>query len=107
LKTCDGRIGNGFSAVNARFRQGDQQPKLQDVLDTGHCAILGTDIGEAVRLIGKDYLQTLHVHDNNGNNDSHWIPYTGVCNWSDFAKALQEIDFQEACPSKHSFKANP
>lgn len=76
------------------FVKAINSPNFKMCLDTGHCAILGMDIGEAVRLIGKDYLQTLHVHDNNGNNDSHWIPYTGVCNWSDFAKALQEIDFQ-------------
>jgi sugar phosphate isomerase/epimerase len=46
-----------------------------------------------VRLIGKEYLAVLHVHDNNGRSDLHWNPYTGVIDWDDFSAALREIDF--------------
>lgn len=63
-------------------------------LDTGHCAVFGESPAEAVRLTGKEYLRTLHVHDNNGRSDLHWIPYTGVIDWADFAAALREIGFE-------------
>ena len=49
-------------------------------LDTGHCSVFGDDPGEMVRLAGPR-LRTLHVHDNNGKSDLHWLPYTGVIKW--------------------------
>ena len=63
-------------------------------LDTGHAAVYpGQSVGDAVRLLG-DKIQVLHVHDNNGRNDNHWLPYHGVIDWEDFGKALKEINFQ-------------
>ncbi len=67
-------------------------------LDTGHCSVFSESPAEAVRLIGKDLLRTLHIHDNNGQSDLHWIPYTGVIDWNDFSKALKEIGF-DGCVS--------
>lgn len=67
-------------------------------LDTGHCAVFGESPADAVRLIGKDYLRVLHVHDNNGQSDLHWLPYTGVIDWDDFSCSLKEIGF-EGCVS--------
>jgi sugar phosphate isomerase/epimerase len=43
---------------------------------------------------GEEYLSTLHVHDNNGRGDNHWLPGRGVIDWSDFSKALGEIGFE-------------
>ncbi len=68
-------------------------PYLRICLDTGHCAVFGDSPAQAVRLIGKEYLTTLHIHDNNGRADLHWMPYTGVIDWDDFSQALFEIDF--------------
>lgn len=69
-------------------------PWLRVCLDTGHCSYDWAEKpGEAVRLIGKEYLATLHVHDNNGQRDLHWNPYTGVIDWKDFSSALNEIGF--------------
>ena len=65
-------------------------------LDTGHCAVLGTSPANAVRMLGKEYLCTMHVHDNNGERDYHWLPETGVVDWADFSSALQEIGFDGA-----------
>ena len=36
------------------------------------------------------WIQTLHVHDNDGIRDLHQIPYEGVIDWADFARALSE-----------------
>lgn len=68
-------------------------PNFKVCLDTGHCAVFGLSVGEAVRLLGREYLRVLHVHDNDGRGDFHWLPYEGVIDWSDFAAALQEIGF--------------
>jgi len=69
-------------------------PWMKMCLDTGHCAIYGDSVGDAVRTIGKEYLSALHVHDNDGRGDNHWLPGQGVIDWSDFSKALGEIGFE-------------
>ena len=71
-------------------------PWLRMCLDTGHCAVHGLSVGDAVRTVGKDYLYALHVHDNDGTRDRHWIPYTGVVDWEDFSKALVEIGYERS-----------
>ncbi|NLN05284.1 MAG: sugar phosphate isomerase/epimerase, partial [Clostridiaceae bacterium] len=65
---------------------------MQVCIDTGHCAVFGESPADAVRLTGK-YLKVLHVHDNNGKMDLHWLPYYGVIDWDDFNKALHEIGY--------------
>ena len=62
-------------------------------LDTGHCTIHKIAPGDAVRMLGKEMLAALHVHDNDGEKDRHWYPYSGVIDWSDFGAALREIGF--------------
>ncbi len=69
-------------------------PNFKICLDTGHCAVFGLSAGDAVRTIGRDLLCVLHVHDNNGHSDYHWLPYTGVIDWDDFSDALEEIGFE-------------
>ena len=58
-------------------------------LDTGHCAVCGVSPATAVRRMSP-WIQTLHVHDNDGIRDLHQIPYEGVIDWADFARALSE-----------------
>ncbi len=67
---------------------------LRVCLDTGHCAVLGLSAGDSVRLIGKEYLWALHVHDNDGLRDRHLPMRDGVLDWTDFGNALQEIGFE-------------
>lgn len=49
---------------------------------------------DAVRLIGREYLYSLHIHDNDGVKDQHKNPFSGVIDWTDFGKALNEIGYQ-------------
>lgn len=83
-------------------------------LDTGHNNIhsKGVSAAEQVRA-HKDVLRALHVHDNDGRNDQHRMPYDGTIDWEDFGRALHEIDFSgsfsfETAPSsrlpKHLFE---
>ena len=76
-----------------RFVKQINSPWFKVCLDTGHCLTLGIQPADAVRQVGKEYLQVLHVHDNNGVNDFHWLPYNGIGNWEEFTKALLEIGY--------------
>lgn len=60
--------------------------------DTGHCNFLFDDITENIRLAAP-YLKVLHVHDNDTNADSHWIPFNGNIDWEAFASTLAEIGY--------------
>ena len=68
-------------------------PYFKVCLDTGHAAVFGISLGDAVRQIGKEYLATLHIHDNDGIDDLHLPVFCGVIDWEDFRTALREIEF--------------
>lgn len=68
-------------------------PYLVACLDIGHSTALGTDPGDAVRMLGSR-LHCLHVHDNDGKRDLHWLPYYGKGNWKHFTDALKEIGYK-------------
>ncbi len=85
-------------------------PYVKMCLDTGHCSCLGISPADAVHTIGKDHLKALHIHDNDGVADRHFLPYDGVTDWSAFAHALAAIDYDgvlslEAIVSKTDDKA--
>ena len=63
-------------------------------IDTGHANFCGEKPADAVRLVGHDYLGSLHVHDNNGKADQHLRPGFGNIDWEDFSDALAEIGFE-------------
>ena len=63
-------------------------------IDTGHSNFCGERPADAVRLVGKEYLGALHVHDNNGLADQHLRPGFGNIDWDDFSDALAEIGFE-------------
>lgn len=76
------------------FVEDMNHPNLKICLDTGHCAVFGIQPGDAVRMLGPELLQCLHVHDNDGTKDQHLPPKTGVIDWNDFRQALMDINFQ-------------
>lgn len=81
-------------ADTLRFVKTLNHPNMKVCLDTGHCSVFREQPGDAVRLIGKDYLRVLHVHDNDAAGDRHWLPYTGFIDWEDFNRALHDIGFE-------------
>ena len=63
-------------------------------MDTGHVNVYeGHDLGDTVRLCAP-YLQSLHIHDNDGRNDTHALPWWGTANWDGFIAALAEIGYE-------------
>ena len=63
-------------------------------LDIGHAALVREDPDEFIKKLGNKRLKCLHVHDVDGTNDSHTLPYYGNINWEKVMKALAEIDYK-------------
>ena len=63
-------------------------------LDIGHASLVREDVTEFIKKLGNKRLQCLHVHDVDGTNDSHTLPFYGEVNWSKVMKALAEIDYK-------------
>ena len=60
--------------------------------DVGHALIIGYDPYIAIKLLGKR-MKTMHIHDNDGNGDSHLCPYMGIGDWERFVLALKETGY--------------
>lgn len=60
-------------------------------LDTGHCSVFGLSPAEELKK-AKDFVKILHIHDNDGERDWHWMPFQGVTDWKSFRAALKELD---------------
>ena len=71
-------------------------------LDTGHAAVCGISPADAVRFAGKD-LKALHVHDNDGKGDHHFVPGLGVIDWKAFIEALKEIEYDGVFSFENGF----
>lgn len=69
------------------------RPNFKFCLDTGHCAITGDSPADCVRLAGKEQLEALHIHDNDGKRDLHLLPFSKSIDFTAFGKALYEIGF--------------
>lgn len=72
-------------------------------LDTGHAEVCGISPADAVRFAGKD-LKALHVHDNDGKGDHHYVPCMGVIDWKSFIEALREVEYDGVFSFENGFK---
>ena len=67
--------------------------------DIGHFALVAKDTGvtpgDALRVLGKT-VEILHVHEVDGKNDNHTVPYTfpRVMDWEDIIAAFREIGYK-------------
>ncbi len=62
-------------------------------LDIGHLLLASKDVCDAIEILG-DRLEALHVHDNNGTEDTHTNPYFGFTNWARFIKGLRAVGYR-------------
>ncbi len=62
-------------------------------LDVGHAQLVGTEILGLIKQLGHR-IETLHLHDNNGNDDQHLAPYMGIVDWDRFCRGMREIGYQ-------------
>ena len=62
-------------------------------LDIGHSGLIGEEAADAIKILGKDRLKALHVHDNDYKSDCHTIPFLGQINWDSVTQALSSIGY--------------
>ncbi len=62
-------------------------------LDIGHVALCGREPEDAIKIIGRERLGTLHVHDVDYVSDLHTLMGVGKINWDNVCRALGEIDY--------------
>jgi sugar phosphate isomerase/epimerase len=60
-------------------------------LDFGHAFLLG-DVVDAVEQVS-GHLITTHVHDNDGRNDTHLVPFDGRIDWAPALMGIQKIGY--------------
>lgn len=60
-------------------------------LDFGHAFLLG-DVVDAVEQVS-GHLITTHVHDNDGRNDAHLVPFDGRIDWAPALMGIQKIGY--------------
>jgi sugar phosphate isomerase/epimerase len=82
----------GFAEEHARFIKDVGSEQIVGCLDTGHSLICGEKPHEAIHHLGQS-LKALHVHDSNGYEDSHALPYAMNGDWNCILKALADIDY--------------
>lgn len=62
-------------------------------LDVGHCALVGEDIPNMIRKLGRDRLKALHIHDVDYKRDCHTLPGLQKLDFDAILKALAEIRY--------------
>lgn len=77
-----------------RYVDGVNSEWFTACLDIGHAMLVCEDPADFIKALGKKRLHALHVHDVDGTNDSHTLPYFGVCDWDKIMKALAEIGYE-------------
>ena len=71
-----------------------QSEKLYFCFDSGHEKYYSPQC-DLLNLYG-DKLIALHLHDNNGKEDTHALPFTGCVDWSRITNKLKEIPYKGA-----------
>lgn len=66
-------------------------PMLRMVLDAGH-ANLAEGVVEYVHRLHR-FIVGIHVHDNDGQHDSHCLPGSGTLPWDEFIMTLKSVGF--------------
>ena len=61
-------------------------------LDTGHATVVGQNPAAMLRKLGHR-TRVIHIHDNDGILDQHWLPGIGVIDWDNVLKAIGETGF--------------
>lgn len=63
-------------------------------LDIGHVSLIGADISEFIKKMGKERIKALHIHDTDFVRDLHTLPYLHNINYEEVTAALREIGYE-------------
>lgn len=64
-------------------------PLIQACWDVGHGNITMEHQAAGIRVLG-EHIKALHIHDNNGRDDLHVMPFGGTVEWEEVMHALYE-----------------
>ena len=95
--TLPGKTGDSISEIFEIVKKFNSK-NLGICLDTGHCNITYSfynhnGVVDSLKEI-RDYLCHLHIHDNFGKSDDHYLPFEGNINWKEFIRVLKEIEYK-------------
>jgi len=62
-------------------------------LDIGHAYVVDEDPASFIESLGANRLQSMHLHDVDGINDNHTLPYQGKIDWESVMRALARIGY--------------
>jgi sugar phosphate isomerase/epimerase len=85
---------NSLSTATAICHLIEEQLDGLDVgvcLDYGHANLMG-DLSDAIETVS-GHLWTTHVHDNDGRNDEHRVPFAGRIDWDAAIMETQKIGY--------------
>lgn len=68
-------------------------PLCHAIWDTGHANLQEMPQHEELKLLG-NHVRALHIQDNGGKGDDHFIPFQGTLNMDSVMHGLNEIDYQ-------------
>jgi len=89
--TLPGKVGNKIEElINIVSKFNSSQVGI--CLDTGHINIKGNPI-EAIKKFGHKLIH-LHIQDNLGQNDDHFLPGRGNINWEKLINLLKQIKYE-------------
>lgn len=63
-------------------------------LDIGHTMLVREQPDDFIRKLGNKRLTNLHIHDVDGTEDLHTLPFFGITDWESVMGALAEIDYK-------------
>ena len=92
-----GRIIDSVCSRPEEFRDyidAVDSPYVVGCLDVGHTALTDEDLENCIKVLGKDRLLALHVHDNDLREDSHTLPFTMKIDFTALIKGLRGIGYQ-------------
>jgi len=87
---CRTSLGRESSELLSLLERVDS-PHFGICLDVNHC------FQEEVNGLTKSYasfISSIHISDNDGVNEQHWMPGKGVINWSEWIKTILEIEYK-------------
>lgn len=101
---CDAvKAAERIDRINEKYRA----EVLGFCFDTGHANLVGIDFESFLTTLG-GRLKVLHIHDNDGRDDLHQIPFTFAktrenktsTDWEGFVRGLRQIGFQGTLSSE-------
>ncbi len=78
--------------IYSKFIKELDSPWLVGCVDVGHASMF-VDPAEFIKNTEKGIVQSLHIHDNDRNEDKHMFPMTGDINWNALCDALKKYGY--------------